>query len=306
MSTIGNNIKRLRDEQNITQQVLAEKLCISFQAISKWETGITVPDTLMLPDIAEFFGVAIDELFKPDMTAYRNKSERLAALYESDIDNTDSFEKAEKEYKRMFSSADFTDADLGSYAYLPECHARHYLNAAEEYYERAIETGSELKESSYHKNQRQHVLFLASLGRAQESVEKYKGLILQEPDNSMNYSSLIFAFECAGDLQSALQTAKKALARFPNDAMLLTFAGEIYKELFDFEHAQSCLSKAFEIDGELIDTQYSLASLFAEKGLFEKASQTLRLIIKWNSERGYENENKWAEKELQRINELCR
>lgn len=122
----------------------------------------------------------------------------------------------------------------------------------------------------------------------------------------MYYSSLILAHKCAGDLQSALQTAEKALARFPNDAMLLTFAGDIYKELSDFERAQSCLSKAFEIDGKLIDAQYSLFSLFAEEGLFEKASQTLQLIIKWNSERGYETESKWAEKELQRIKELCR
>ena len=37
--TIGRNIKRLREEQNITQQMLAEKISISFQAVSKWETG---------------------------------------------------------------------------------------------------------------------------------------------------------------------------------------------------------------------------------------------------------------------------
>ena len=37
--TIGRNIKRLREEQNITQQLLAEKLSVSFQAVSKWETG---------------------------------------------------------------------------------------------------------------------------------------------------------------------------------------------------------------------------------------------------------------------------
>lgn len=121
----------------------------------------------MLPDIAEFFGVAVDELFKPDMTAYRNKAERLAVLYESDIGSTDTFIKAEKEYKKLFSSPDFTDADLGSYAYLLECRAQHYLKSAEQYYEKAIEAGSKSKESSYYKNQRQHILFLSRLGRAQ-------------------------------------------------------------------------------------------------------------------------------------------
>ena len=42
--TIGRNIKRLREEQNITQQMLAEKLSISFQTVSKWETGTDLPD----------------------------------------------------------------------------------------------------------------------------------------------------------------------------------------------------------------------------------------------------------------------
>ena len=60
---LGRVIKRLRIEHSITQEELAEYLGISFQAVSKWETGTTLPDITLLPKLAAFFGIRIDELF---------------------------------------------------------------------------------------------------------------------------------------------------------------------------------------------------------------------------------------------------
>lgn len=60
---IGSKIKELRKKHNLTQEKLAEYLGISFQAISKWENSITLPDITFIPTIASFFGVSIDELF---------------------------------------------------------------------------------------------------------------------------------------------------------------------------------------------------------------------------------------------------
>lgn len=60
---IGNQIKALRTARGITQEVLAEKLNVSAQAVSKWERGATVPDVQMLPELSAYFGVTIDELF---------------------------------------------------------------------------------------------------------------------------------------------------------------------------------------------------------------------------------------------------
>ncbi len=61
--SIGNTIKALRRQRNISQEVLAAALGVSIQAVSKWETGASLPDILMLPGIAQFFGVTIDFLF---------------------------------------------------------------------------------------------------------------------------------------------------------------------------------------------------------------------------------------------------
>ena len=60
---IGTQIKTLRTQRGITQEVLAEKLRVSPQAVSKWERNAALPDIQLLPAISAFFGVSIDELF---------------------------------------------------------------------------------------------------------------------------------------------------------------------------------------------------------------------------------------------------
>ena len=60
---IGNQIKQLRIRRGITQDCLAQELCVTAQAVSKWERGVATPDIAILPDISAFFGVSIDDLF---------------------------------------------------------------------------------------------------------------------------------------------------------------------------------------------------------------------------------------------------
>ena len=63
MSTIGSNIRALRLRNKLTQEQLAEKLGVTFQAVSKWETNANTPDIALLPAIAKSLGVMIDDLF---------------------------------------------------------------------------------------------------------------------------------------------------------------------------------------------------------------------------------------------------
>ena len=60
---MGGKIKALRKQKNISQEVLAQALGVSFQAVSKWETGAALPDVALIPAIAGFFEVSTDELF---------------------------------------------------------------------------------------------------------------------------------------------------------------------------------------------------------------------------------------------------
>lgn len=58
----GAFVARLRKEQGWTQKQLAERLCISDKAVSKWETGASIPDTAMLLPLSETLGVTVTEL----------------------------------------------------------------------------------------------------------------------------------------------------------------------------------------------------------------------------------------------------
>lgn len=60
---LGKKIRELRKTKNISQEVLAQYLGISFQAVSKWENDTAMPDVAMIPALASFFGVSTDELF---------------------------------------------------------------------------------------------------------------------------------------------------------------------------------------------------------------------------------------------------
>ena len=59
---IGANIKLYRERKGITQRVLAEQIMVSFQAISAWERGMSVPDLENVVRIADFFGISVDAL----------------------------------------------------------------------------------------------------------------------------------------------------------------------------------------------------------------------------------------------------
>ena len=60
---LGNNIRQLRRRDKKTQEQLAEALGVTSQAVSRWESGGSYPDMNLIPSIANFFGVSIDELF---------------------------------------------------------------------------------------------------------------------------------------------------------------------------------------------------------------------------------------------------
>lgn len=79
----SENIKRLRKECDLTQEALADFLGVSFQAVSKWERCESYPDIEMLPVIAGFFSISIDDLLGVD----RAKNEEEILTYVDKFDN---------------------------------------------------------------------------------------------------------------------------------------------------------------------------------------------------------------------------
>jgi len=60
--TIGKRIAANRKRLGLTQDQLAERLDVTAQAVSKWENDQSCPDIMMLPRLAEIFGISTDEI----------------------------------------------------------------------------------------------------------------------------------------------------------------------------------------------------------------------------------------------------
>ena len=74
---IGENVKRLRREKDLTQEELAAHLGISFQAISKWERDESYPDITILPALSNYFKISIDELVGMEEIKRAEEYERI-------------------------------------------------------------------------------------------------------------------------------------------------------------------------------------------------------------------------------------
>lgn len=86
--TLGRRIARLRLAKTATQERLAKELNVSPQAVSKWENDINYPDISLLPDLARFLGVSVDELLSgaSASTQERATAQESAAAQESAVE----------------------------------------------------------------------------------------------------------------------------------------------------------------------------------------------------------------------------
>ena len=75
LDILGANIAKYRKEKGLTQDKLAELLYISDKTVSKWETGKSGPDILIISDLADVLGVEIDDLLRG--TSKKNKDRRI-------------------------------------------------------------------------------------------------------------------------------------------------------------------------------------------------------------------------------------
>lgn len=105
-SNINENIKQYRKQKNLTQEQLAEAMGVSVGAVSKWESGASIPELGLIMELADFFGISVDALLGYKMrdntaeeTAERIDSLQDAKKYEEAIAEA---EKALKKFPNNF------------------------------------------------------------------------------------------------------------------------------------------------------------------------------------------------------------
>lgn len=113
MLPIAEIIRRKRREKNITQEELARALNITFQSVSRWETGATYPDIELIPKIALYFGITTDELLGANEESLREEREKREIEAYQAFRNADSPKeaydiamKAYREFGEMFYAAE--------------------------------------------------------------------------------------------------------------------------------------------------------------------------------------------------------
>ncbi len=84
---IGENIRKIRLERNLTQEEVATHLGISFQSVSKWERGEGYPDITMLPSLANYFKVTVDELLGVGELRKNEEYKRINEQWETNNKN---------------------------------------------------------------------------------------------------------------------------------------------------------------------------------------------------------------------------
>lgn len=97
--SISENIVKLRHEKKLTQEQLADFLEVTKASVSKWETGQSMPDVLMLPRLASFFGVTVDGLIGYEPQLSKEQCQKLYQEFAADF-STLSFEEVMEKTRR--------------------------------------------------------------------------------------------------------------------------------------------------------------------------------------------------------------
>lgn len=294
---IGENIRKLRVEQNVTQEKLADHLGVSGQAVSKWENQTTQPDIALLPDIAAYFGVAIDELFNSKMTVYGNAEGRLVSIYE--IERTDeAYERAHEAYERLFSRGEGDASDRFSFALIHRMRAMDLEQRAEWEFRAIIEELEEARGVDYYQSHNQLIKMLVRTGRGAEAVEFNRVALEREPDEPQRYIMMSLAYDFTKDYEREREVIEEGLARFRDHAELTLCKAGVEHSVGNYEKSIALSDRAFELNPEMAPALHQKADSLMALKRYREGTDVWREVAKWLWARGYDLDARFAERQV--------
>ncbi|MBQ7358592.1 MAG: helix-turn-helix domain-containing protein [Lachnospiraceae bacterium] len=299
---LGKNLKRFRLSKDYTQEQAAQLLNISPKSLSRWECGSTMPDVMLLPDIARLYCVTVDDLFREESIAYENYASRLLAVYEATSDINDFF-NAEREYSVLIQNGNYTMNDLRSYAILYQYLMMNAKTKSLQLFQKGLDMGLENDPKTYHMIERQRMLLRSQIGENEKSIQEYTSKLADNPLDFYNHINLLVAYLFANDNQNALNVFLEAVKKFEDQALLQTLGGDIYRNLKMYDEAFACWDKTIALDSEMVDALWSKAFCLEELGDYKSAYSVWEEIIAWQECRGYEIEVEEVKKLAQKCKE---
>ena len=306
MNTVfSNNLKKFRQQKNLTQEQAAEILCVSPQTVPRWECNTTLPDVTMLPKIAKLYCVTVDDFFRETSAAYENYAQRLAAIYEASREPED-FVPADLEFKKIMKRGDCSVEDLRIYGILHQYMMQYCIDRATDLFEQVIERGKGVNEDIFWRTKHQKMRLYAQIGKGQENIDAAWGTVNEGSEDPEDWICLIAAYRYSGDEEKAYEWFTRAIRKFPDKAALYIYGGDACKKLGRYEEALRCWDKAIEIDPAFHDAQYSKIDYYEEAGDYETACKIRYEVIEELKKSGFDIEaaadEKLAQACLEKIN----
>ena len=313
---LGKKIKQLRFKASLTQEQLAESVGVSAQAVSKWENSVAMPDIALLPQLAEIFGVSIDDLF--DLTVEQrfnrieNRMDREDELPQDVFWEYEEFLKARHEEEPYQKRA----TELLAYLYW------HRMNAAAQ---KASRCAREAVRSAPGEKGCQWILQKAeghaawdwNISNHSKAIDFYRELVEANPNEYLSYLYLLdnlIADHRADEAEAVLARlcalkdsrpiinevyrAHIALARFdeptadavieqlveqnPDDPAALFEAAQYFAEKCDYDKAIAYYERSFEKTARrprFQDELQAIADIYRIRGEYQKAAETYERII---------------------------
>ncbi|MBQ8388511.1 MAG: helix-turn-helix transcriptional regulator [Clostridia bacterium] len=294
-TVFSENMKRFRSAKKYTQEEVAEKLCVTAQTVSRWEYGTTLPDVLLLPEIAELYGVLVDDLFKKQSVAYENYAQRLSALYEISKDPED-FLRCRLEYQRLMRSGELSTYDKWNYGWLHKAMMYACEEEALKWFDAVLADETDKNSLPYRRAAEMKQSMLFHLGKGKEDLEERRRK-MDEADGQLDmreWKLLIDAYAFSKQYEKALSLCREAMEKFPDSWELYCSAGQICREMQKYEEAIACYEKAGELGTFFCDEKYAIAMCYRKLEKFKEAYRIYLEIADIHRKNGYDVEAEQA------------
>lgn len=294
-SVFSENLKKFRLKKSYTQEQAADILGVSSHTVSRWECGTTLPDVLLLPEIAKLYEITIDDLYKKNSVGYENFAQRLATVYEASRDPED-FMRCRNEFQKLMKQGELSTADKWQYGWIHMYMMNFCRDEAVMWYDKAVNDDPNADPQNYNIANMQRIWMFFLLKKEEEIISELKAKTESEPENPRAADYLLVALIWAEKYNEAYELFKEAVKKFPDDWRIYIHGGDICKNLKRYDEALNYYDKAGEIGTYFCDEMDCKAGLYQELGEYEKACKEYIKMAEIYRSRGYDVEADMMEK----------
>ena len=335
---IGAKIRQLRQVRGMTQEELEKEMGVSPQAVSKWESGTTMPDIQLLPELAVMFGISIDELFSMTDESRMDRIENMVCytrfMDENSFADAESFLKQKMKEDAHQARATLALASLyvkkgQEYMELARPVAREalLLNPNEKLAHNMIFDSEGVPCHDWNEDNRWELIdfykaficdhsdnvaairwlldLLAESGRTQE-LREYTHRMDQMDHSYRTDFYLGRAAQLEGEMEAAFRYWNHMVEEYPDEWCAWSLLGDALAYACRYDEAMVCYQKSMDIQEKprYMDNPVAMAQIAEIQGDYEKAIRMREICIEMNRTDWNQTEGEWVDVHRREIDRL--